>query len=365
MNTDHDPIDELVAGLRTDVPEMSDRAFAAGRAHLQSLIEPVPVPVAPEPDAPAVPPQRRRPLRSPPRRVLRLIASAAAVVALAAGVLVAQTTRFDDNAPVAAAAAQLNSAADKIVPADEPLRPGQYRYIVAHSWSLSTSHLVGSGGELSDLGLSYLAEATSELWVPADPAEECTLRRGATGKYRWLVGGDEKAREQGIELPKPDRTESRIPCGDFEGGAWQQPSDQFLASLPRDAGALHDRLRRDTEGRGSDPDLEVLVYVADVLRTGLVPADLRAALYRALAKVPGLEITEQVANLDGREGTAYGISRAGTRHDVIIDPVTGQFIGERQVDEDGRTGVPEGTVISSSSVSDPVVVDRIGATAGG
>ncbi len=34
-----------------------------------------------------------------------------------------------------------------------------------------------------------------------------------------------------------------------------------------DTQALYDRLRTDTEGRGQDPDLEMVVYVADVLRT--------------------------------------------------------------------------------------------------
>ena len=85
--------------------------------------------------------------------------------------------------------------------------------------------------------------------------------------------------------------------------------------------------------------------MADLLRSGLVPADLRAALYRVLGKVPGLEITEQVANLDGKKGTAYGISDDGTRHDVIIDPATGQFIGERQITDEGFEGIPAGTVI--------------------
>ena len=186
------------------------------------------------------------------------------------------------------------------------------------------------------------------------------MHQGATGNYKWVVGNDEKAKEQGIELPKPDSSEMRIPCGDFEGGDWPQPSTGFLASLPRDAGQLYDRLRQDTAGRGQDPELEMLGYVADVLRDGLVPADLRAALYRALAKVPGLEITEQVANLDGHKGTAYGISGAGTRHDVIVDPATGQFIGERQIDEKGASGVPAGTVIDYTSVSNPTVVDKIG-----
>jgi hypothetical protein len=365
MNTDHDPtdpVDELVAGLRADVPEMTDRAFAAGRTHLLLVVDPHPAPATVSGTAPSAPPRRRWLLRSPPK-ARRLIASAAAVVVLAAGVLVVQVTRFDENTPVAsAAAAQLNSAAAKIAPTDEPLGPGQYRYIVARSWNMSSSSMVGAGGDTTDMGFTYLVEGLRELWVPADPAAECTLRSTTGENYKWLVGSAEKAHEMGIELLKPERMEMRIPCGDFEDGAWQQPSIDFLASLPRDPDALYERLRRDTEGRGSDPDLEVLVYVADVLRTGQVPADLRAALYRTLAKVPGLEITERLANLDGHTGTAYGITRSGERNDVIVDPATGQFIGERRIDLEGRDGVPPGTVVGYSSVTTPVIVDKLGAT---
>jgi len=39
-------------------------------------------------------------------------------------------------------------------------------------------------------------------------------------------------------------------------------------------------------------DGEVIVYVADVLRSGLVPADLRAALFQVLKAVPGVDVSE-------------------------------------------------------------------------
>ena len=110
--TDHDPIDELVADLRTDVPAMSDKAFAAGRARLRAVVEPAPVMTELEPDAAVVPLQRKRLLRSPPRR---LIASAAAAVVLAAGVLFVQAARPDSPVPAASAAAtaQLRRGQDR------------------------------------------------------------------------------------------------------------------------------------------------------------------------------------------------------------------------------------------------------------
>jgi hypothetical protein len=354
--TDHDPIDTMLAELRTDVAEMSEQAFAAGRARVQEIVAPVAVAATPEQDTTVTPLRKRRLLRSPPR----LIASAAAVVALVAGVLVVQTLRSGEVAPVASAAsAQLNSAADKIDPTDQPLQPGQYRYVVTRSWSSALYQFSGKIGDLSDTVMYYGLEDTSELWVPADPKEDCLLRQ--TSLSTLVAGDGEKAEGSGDELPSPETTETRVPCGDFAGGSWQQPSIEFLASLPRDPDQLYDRLRRDVTGHGGDLNQEMFTYATDALSTGLVPADLRAALYRVLAKVPGLEITEEVATLDGLTGTAYGMSAHGRRDDVIIDPATGDIIGERTIDQDGATGVPAGTVISYVTVSNPVVVDKIGA----
>ena len=60
---------------------------------------------------------------------------------------------------------------------------------------------------------------------------------------------------------------------------------------------------------------------------------------RGLAAAPGLEVTDDVANLDGRFGTALGIDDpSGNRDEVIIDGWAGEFIGERQVAPDGTVG---------------------------
>ena len=49
---------------------------------------------------------------------------------------------------------------------------------------------------------------------------------------------------------------------------------------------------------------ETLVFIADLLRTGVVPADQGATLHKVAAMIPGVTITEGQANLDGRTGIA-------------------------------------------------------------
>ncbi|TDV46082.1 hypothetical protein [Actinophytocola oryzae] len=381
-----DPIDELLAGLRTDVPEMSEEAFDAGRTRLATHIDaPVPV-VATEPYISVTPLRKKRLLRSLPRR---LVASAAAAVALAAAVPVVQAARTDGAAPVATAAAQLNAAADRINPVDEPIRPGQFRYTITHRWALgevmqeyergNCQLPPGKGGPVVRLDdddaklrpckklpggdLRLLQETTTEHWVPADLTQNCLWRNTTTGRYRWLVGDDERGRAVGFPMPRRESSEY-APPGCTDGARWLSGrlSPAFVAALPRDPRQLHDLLRRENLMTLPHPDKAFLDNVDLALDSGFASADLRAALYRALALMPGLRITEQFANLDGKKGTAFGLSRDGIRTDLIIDPATGQFIGMREITETDSSGLPRGSVVNYSSVANPVVVDRVRAT---
>jgi hypothetical protein len=285
-------------------------------------------------------------------------AASATVLALVAGLVFLQS----GNEPVASAAArELNSAADKIGASDEPVGPGQYRYVATHAWYLQTDAVS------EDKQFSYFEEHLVETWVPADWRQEWLRRESLTGKRQWVEGTEEEARQAGMRPPPRRTTEDGAPCGGFsaalEGidpcapGNWEQVTVGFMESLPRDPKQLYDQLREveERDHGGSDVSYRMLSHAAEMLHTGLAPADLRAALYRMLGMVPGLRITEKVANLDGREGIAFGVARGDQRLDVIIDPATGQYIGEREVTLKGFGGVPAGTVLEYTSVEVAVV----------
>ncbi|MBV8931352.1 MAG: CU044_5270 family protein [Kutzneria sp.] len=343
-----DKLDEALTTLHSDV-ETDEQALARARAQLMVAAN------------------------AEPERELEVIghtatsrgkrwwlASAAAVATVVAGALVSQTIQFGDTPAMASAQAAelLNRAASQPINAtDPPVGPNQYRYIGEHAWWV-TDAVVTQGKRFS-----YLGENVQETWEPAAWGQEWLQRRTVTGERKWITGTEDEARKAGILGDSgPSTEEFRAPCGDFfasdnqpvrrpcdhQVDGWQHPTPEWLATLPRDPKQLYDRLREDAprNGRGN---AEVLVYAADALRTGLLPADVRSALYRALTYLPGLEITEQPANLDGHKGTAFGIKdTADERQDVIIDPVNGQFIGEREVSGNG-------TVLSSTSVATAVV----------
>ncbi|TVT23587.1 hypothetical protein FNH05_32910 [Amycolatopsis rhizosphaerae] len=353
--TDRNNVHEVWSEAQLDLAlnalhaDASGDALAAARERLMAEAG-----AAPE-EAPAAL-RRRRPRRG-------IFAAAAAVVAMAAGVLVWQATGGGGPGLTPnASAASLGSAADHVGSSDPAVGPGQYRYLVTHTWGVTTA-TTANGRDFV-----YLQEEVRETWVPADQSREWMERRTTTGNRQWLVGTEAEARAAGAVSDKPAWTDGvrKAACGDFYAdtehrqplcprpGNWQSPTPSWLASLPRDPQELYRRLRADAP-HNSLGDSEILVYAADALHTGLVPADLRSALYRALGYLPGLEITDRVANLDGKQGVAYGISDGKVRWDLIIDPATGAFIGERGLALESSNGVPQGTVTGWSSMTSTVV----------
>ena len=108
-------------------------------------------------------------------------------------------------------------------------------------------------------------------------------------------------------------------------------------SMPRDPYLVLNHIYLMTLGAGPSRDGEALVFITDTLHQGTAPADLRAALFRAAAMIPGVTITEERAELDGSVGIAVGRfeSKNGLRVELVFDPATGQLIGEREVAVEG------------------------------
>jgi hypothetical protein len=298
---------------------------------------------------------------------------AAAVVPLVAGGMFAVQPLLSDGDKPAAAATVLQRAATAVSDDVRP-GPGQYQYVTEHWWAMSSA--TTAAGQ----PLSAMMHSLTETWIPAVRSQEW-LTRSTTLDVSWLVGNAELASAEGpagMVDPVGKQVESRGPCGDFPGrngelggtpddgkpcdervGGWWEPRPPFLASLPRDPQALYDVLRTDAGG-----DVRMMLDRAvTVLESSEAPRDLRASLYLALRQLPGLEVTEAAANLDGRKGVALGVPGGITSDEVIIDPTTGRFIGERSVlREDGTDvwqGLKAGTVIQYSAVGIDVV-DRVG-----
>lgn len=298
------------------------------------------------------------------RRFVRFAVAATMVGVLGVGGVVAATWSPDENPPAASASAAelLSRAADASLRTSDPaLGPTQYRKVTTVAlWSTQS---VGQHNQVA----AWLDKETITTWVPADASRDWVMQRTGREPYKALNelgAGAMKESDNNLEAETRRAKNGEFYANeDAPAGAgavepsWGNPTPAWLASLPRDVTALHAKLAADARGAGSSQTSQEFVLITDVLRSGIVPADLRAALYRVAAtKVPGIELVDKSANLEGSTGVAVGLDDGtGQRHEMVFDATTGQVIGERSTQTQAMGGIPAGAVVTLTAVNTQVV----------
>ncbi|MFE0771647.1 CU044_5270 family protein [Streptomyces sp. NPDC058861] len=147
------------------------------------------------------------------------------------------------------------------------------------------------------------------------------------------------------------------------------PTYNFLAALPTDPRALLKQIREDAEknhGTGSDsttgPDQEAFVTIGDLLRNGVAPPVTTAALYRAAALIPGVDIAPDAVDAAGRRGVAVARVHDGERTEWIFDARTNRLLGERTVLLKDNAWGKAGTVVTSVALVSSGVATEAGRT---
>ncbi|MGI5163227.1 CU044_5270 family protein [Spirillospora sp. CA-253888] len=115
---------------------------------------------------------------------------------------------------------------------------------------------------------------------------------------------------------------------------------------------------------------EAFMWIESAMRDSVLPPRLRAALYGAMAKIPGVGYEPRSHDLAGRRGvTLYHLQGGYQRDEIFIDPDSYEYLGSRSiVVRDQKVGSPElgesrvrkGDVITWGSVLKAAVVDRPG-----
>lgn len=122
--------------------------------------------------------------------------------------------------------------------------------------------------------------------------------------------------------------------------------------------ALYEYVDGSYHGGSSSHAENNFVRLTDALSSGVIPAKQRAAFYDALTRVSGVTVTLGIEAADGRKGVAIGRTepiRMGERAEVIVDPSTGQVIGQRTVMTAAVMGYGKNEVIGQSAISYSVV----------
>ncbi|GHH24454.1 hypothetical protein GCM10017790_48760 [Amycolatopsis oliviviridis] len=353
-------LDEALADLHSG-PETRQDELARARATLLRA--------AGEPEA-------EFPVTAPPAKkrtgAWRWIAAAAAAALVSGGGIVATNAFIGGTGQDPAAPATVASDDDVLKylrGADVPLADGQYRLLTESVWTTRF-------GKRS--GVVYQTHEILERWFPSARDRGTRTRFTRTGEIRWIKGNYEMAKSHGdlipgatIETgwegswgpPTPQTTSSpmapplsttttpNVPEPPVStrrnppGSGWTNPSKEFLAELPADPTKLLDRLRHDNRsGQRLDeantaPEIFEMVFGA--LRLGHGFGDLRVALCKALARVPGVTVDTSVTTPDNRPGVSFSITLPDRTRTFVVDLATAQVVRNRATPNPAEPGGPE------------------------
>lgn len=339
-------MDELqqLREMRKDTPIVKDAVIDGGRQQLLQRMDP----------------RSKKKVRRR-TKALRITLGSVATLGLATALVATNVVGLAGwrGASTAEAAEVLNQAAEMAIRTSDPvIGPGQYLKIDSTNlWMTSSSAHnppdgVGAHGEVD-----WLDTETMSMYVPADRDQEWVWER--SGRIPTTFFSDE-AKEVALSLKEEMGDTSALlrgKDGAFYDSVSSFPDEKELASYSRDPRELLNGIYKTTFNKGQSIDGEALVYIADLLGTGIVPADLRAALYKAAALIPGVTVTDNQATLDGQTGVAIGRDEgvSDMRQEIIVDPATGQLIGERRVLTKAFNSIPAGTVVGWTTIRTSVV----------
>lgn len=91
----------------------------------------------------------------------------------------------------------------------------------------------------------------------------------------------------------------------------------------------------------------------------LRPAAL-AALFNAVTEIPGVSVADHAVNAVGQQGVAVQQVYRGISQQLIFNPRTYAFIGEREVAVNASSGLKAGTVLDSTAILGLAVADHAG-----
>ncbi|GAT70835.1 RNA polymerase sigma (70) factor [Planomonospora sphaerica] len=180
--------------------------------------------------------------------------------------------------------------------------------------------------------------AHRQIWIPQDPR----------GNHGLII-------ENGVSEDW-DLTATGNPYAYGLLAAYPTDPDELLTKIYAGLGSgLHD---------GTTRDQQAFNAVGEILDGAVLPPDLGAALYRAVAKIPGVVLVDRAQDAAGRTGIAVAREDDGARTEWIFDPETLEYLGERKVQVKATRWLRPGTLLSTSAVLESAIVDGKGEVPG-
>lgn len=342
--------------------------------------------------------RRRRGLRPVRRRRVLIFAAAALLAAIVAGALVLSS---GPTTQPASAAEVLHEAASAAAATEGPATlipgPGQYFYrkeerLNVTGWiSPVPGRDAGIPTETSGATMgnpdayNAVVPTTVEMWTATDGSGRV---REELGSLRfWSQAEESRWKDAGSPLPPPfnpeyqqhyktafrNATEMSAGVVDYSlagfGNSFHFPD---TSKLPTDPQALRQAVEANAievggfnlmYPRADHLDTEqTMEELLNVLFEGTPAPRLQAAIFDALAELPGIEVTEATDSL-GRQGDAIEVAgEDGARREYIFDAETAELLASRGVLVDPAASrnykdLPAGTTIGERDFIEAGVVD--------
>ena len=295
----------------------------------------------PRPEAPEARLLRERVLSAPARSRGRSRPERpwlVAAIAVATVVAVALPRALDEQAAVGvspAAAAVLERAAVATARTAHAAE-GRYAY--------TRSRTIFSMTDMDDPPFTALVPALQETWVARDGSGRMRTARGRPyfpserDRRRWLEHGSPPLGlapgSVSIARLRPIRAEAARLAKRDPATLDARELDLLLSSpavLPTDTDALERLLRAYALTKDPPPESMVFNQIEDLLTNPYGSGALRAAAYRVLARMKGIELRRPMRDPIGRRGTAIDFPTGYTfaiRHRLVIDPTSGAVLAE-------------------------------------
>ncbi|MFI5914617.1 CU044_5270 family protein [Dactylosporangium sp. NPDC051541] len=275
------------------------------------------------------------PARSPWKRRFALAGGLAAAVT--AGLLAVQVVDFGQRPAASASASEVlhGAAAEARSHPDVTVREDQFVYVE----SLSSGVAIGPGG-------AKLETQHRSVWMSVDGTRDGLIRNGDAGT---AVPGCRDGQQTQSKGGKSETTACR-------------PLRAYLRDLPTATDAMRKYLYEHAAG-GNPEDQQAFTTAADLIREAYLSPAALAAVFDAVAKIPGVDVVGDVTDQAGRHGVAVALDEVqGMRTELIFDKESHAFLGVRSVmyrDSPGD-GLHKGDVFSSSAVLKVAIVDQVG-----
>jgi hypothetical protein len=314
-------------------PELRHRVMTATRRRRLPLPRPgLPKPGLPKPGLPTL--------------GLRLAAAGALAAVATGAVLAGQVIWVGDHPPAATAQAAdvlRGAAAQAQRRPVVPVRDDQFVYV--ESITTSASFDEGAGGAPA------LESQQRRIWLSADGTHDGLVStRPRDGSGDWTARPLPGCRDGAMEMRKGDRTVS-VAC---------EPTPGYHGDLPTDPGAMLTYLR----GRGGSkngPDQDAFTAAGDLIREAYLPPAVLAAVFEAVGRIPGVTVAGTATDEAGQTGVAVTRDEIqGSRVELIFDPETYDYLGERVVVRRDQDGLRAGQVLNSTAVLRVAVLPAAG-----